>query len=86
MIYESMELWVPKELNDTNSWRNRCIMAQGLLAVLSLFFTDEPEMSLAIKMPDFHCRLCFHCLVHILSVCEYLLVACNFQIGRSFQI
>jgi hypothetical protein len=53
MIYESMELWVPKELNDTNSWRNRCIMAQGLLAVLSLFFTDEPEMSLAIKISVF---------------------------------
>jgi len=37
MIYESMELWVPKELTDINSWRNRCIMAQGLLAVFKCF-------------------------------------------------
>ena len=45
MIYESMELWVPKELIDTNSWRNRCIMAQGLLFALSLFFSDERELA-----------------------------------------
>ena len=70
MIYESMELWVPKELTYTNSWRNRCIMAQGLISVfsLSLLFSDEREPA---SLHNVSSSLLYVLVLRILSAFEY---------------